>query len=97
MREKKNHIHIFNANYVYPPHIYVSVFFSSSVLQNSYHVYIDENGDAAGNYTILALKRDHRQDSNLSMAYGLYPIGTFGLPDSNQIPVSSIFVFIFDT
>lgn len=55
---------------------------------NSYHVYIDENGDAAGNYTILALKKDHRRDSNLSMAYGLYPIGTFVLPDSNQIPVS---------
>lgn len=50
-------------------------------------MYIDENGDAAGNYTILALKKDHRQDSNLSMTYGLYPIGTFGLPDNNQIPV----------
>lgn len=53
----------------------------------SYHVYIDENGDAAGNYTILALKKDHRKNSNLSIEYGLYPIGTFGLPDSNQIPV----------
>lgn len=60
-------------------------------LAHSYHVYIDENGDAAGNYTILALKKDHRQDNNLSMAYGLYPIGTFGLPDSNQIPVSYVF------
>lgn len=46
-------------------------------------MYIDENGDAAGNYTILALKKDHQRDT-----YGLYPIGTFGLPDSNQIPVS---------
>lgn len=58
-------------------------------------MYIDENGDAAGNYTILALKNDHRQDSNLSMAYGLYPIGTFGLPDSNQIPVSIFLVSLF--
>lgn len=50
-------------------------------------MYIDENGDAAGNYTILALKKDQHKDNNTSMAYGLYPIGTFGLPNSIQIPV----------
>lgn len=64
-------------------------------IPNSYHVYIDENGDAAGNYTILALKKDHRRDSNLSMAYGLYPIGTFVLPDSNQIPVSILSIHTY--
>ncbi|XP_055316774.1 guanylate cyclase 32E isoform X2 [Sitodiplosis mosellana] len=64
---------------------------SSYLSAMGYHVYIDENGDAAGNYTILALKKDHRQDSNLSMTYGLYPIGTFGLPDSNQIPDLQLF------
>lgn len=56
--------------------------------KRSYHVYIDENGDAAGNYTILALKKDHRQNNKSSNAYGLYPIGTFGLPDTKKIPVS---------
>lgn len=68
-------------------------FYCGFVVKTRYHVYIDENGDAAGNYTILALKnRIAHQDGNLSMAYGLYPIGTFrptfSQPDSNQIPVS---------
>lgn len=50
-----------------------------------YLVYIDENGDAAGNYTILArekLKENGREDE-----YGLYPVGTFSAPDQEQIPV----------
>lgn len=49
-------------------------------------MYIDENGDAAGNYTILALKS---MESNLSTTNGLHPIGTFSPPNGNQIPVSS--------
>lgn len=68
------------------PHFLLFIF---RFWNNSYHVYIDENGDAAGNYTILALKKDRRRDTKLSNdTYGLYPIGTFGLPDSHQIPVS---------
>lgn len=58
-------------------------------------MYIDENGDAAGNYTILALKKDHRQNNKSSNAYGLYPIGTFSLPDTKKIPVSCLLVYSF--
>lgn len=46
---------------------------------------MDENGDAAGNYTILSLKGI--RNGNLSAEYGLHPIGTFSPPDGNQIPV----------
>lgn len=50
----------------------------------SYLVYIDENGDAAGNYTILSLKS---VTSNYSTKFGLHPIGTFKPPIGNQKPV----------
>ncbi|KAB0802102.1 hypothetical protein PPYR_04288 [Photinus pyralis] len=42
-----------------------------------YMVYIDENGDAGGNYTLIARKhlKNHCEE------YGLFPIGTFGLED----------------
>lgn len=56
-------------------------------------MYIDENGDAAGNYTILALKG--AKNDNLSTTYGLYPIGTFSPPDGNEIPVSEIMQTIY--
>lgn len=49
---------------------------------------MDENGDAAGNYTILSLKGV--QNGNLTTEYGLHPIGTFSPPDGNQIPVSKL-------
>jgi hypothetical protein len=39
-------------------------------------VHIDENGDAAGNYTILGLKSMLNNFNNGSR-YGLFPIGTF--------------------
>lgn len=52
---------------------------------NSYLVYIDENGDAAGNYTILA--REKLRESGREDDYGLYPVGTFSAPDQEQIPV----------
>lgn len=60
-------------------------------------MYIDENGDAAGNYTIIALKKDQNKNSNTSMAYGLYPIGTFGLPNSIQIPVRFSLYILYTT
>lgn len=47
-------------------------------------MYIDENGDAAGNYTILSIK----SSQNNSNEYGLYPIGTFNAPQLIKIPVS---------
>ena len=48
-------------------------------------VYMDENGDAEGNYTLLARKRHllFPQD------YGLYPVGVFTLKENdNKILVS---------
>lgn len=56
---------------------------------NRYQTFIDENGDAAGNYTVLGLQKKHRDDDGiLSVSYGLYPIGTFSIPDIKHIPVS---------
>ena len=46
-----------------------------------YMVYMDENGDAEGNYTLIARKKRDKH-------YGLYPVGVFGLPvKSTQLPV----------
>lgn len=53
---------------------------------------MDENGDAAGNYTILALKGV--QNGNLSKEYGLYPIGTFSQPGGIQIPVCINYIYV---
>lgn len=38
-------------------------------------VYMDENGDAEGNYTLMARKR---KTSDEGEKYGLFPVGTFG-------------------
>ena len=45
-------------------------------------VYMDENGDAEGNYTLVALKGQN----------GLFPVGSFQLNDSNysSLPVVHI-------
>lgn len=53
-------------------------------IQYRYLVHIDENGDAAGNYTLLSLKNVMKNDS---IEYGLYPIGTFA-PNGFQLPVN---------
>ncbi|XP_071628567.1 guanylate cyclase 32E [Temnothorax longispinosus] len=46
-----------------------------------YMVYMDENGDAEGNYTLIAL--DHRP----TKGYGLYPIGNFvGKEQKTNLP-----------
>lgn len=50
-----------------------------------YLVYIDENGDAAGNYTILAR---HKTIIDGVEQYGLLPVGTFSAPNLQQMPVS---------
>ncbi|KRG06744.1 uncharacterized protein Dmoj_GI13925, isoform B [Drosophila mojavensis] len=47
-----------------------------------YHVYIDENGDAAGNYTVLA--RGTFRNSRNQTALGLLPVGTFSHKTSNR-------------
>lgn len=50
-----------------------------------YMVYMDENGDAEGNYTLIAL--DHRP----TRGYGLYPIGYFvGKEQRTNLPVSKL-------
>ena len=48
-------------------------------------VYMDENGDAESNYTLLARKRHHL----FPQEYGLYPVGVFTLKENdNKILVS---------
>ncbi|XP_055383503.1 speract receptor [Condylostylus longicornis] len=49
-----------------------------------YHVYVDENGDAAGNYTVLGRKL-FRNNKNKTV-YGLVPIGTFSAPKKDVLP-----------
>lgn len=51
-------------------------------------VYIDENGDAAGNYTILQRRRIQNTTKN---EYGLIPIGTFINPEDEMLSVSTIY------
>jgi atrial natriuretic peptide receptor A len=51
-----------------------------------YMVYMDQNGDAEGNYTLLARKSHHI----FPQQYGLYPIGVFTLKeDDNRLLVST--------
>lgn len=47
----------------------------------SYHVYIDENGDAAGNYTVLA--RGKVRNGRNQTVLGLRPVGTFSHRNSS--------------
>ncbi|XP_055593126.1 speract receptor isoform X2 [Uranotaenia lowii] len=49
-----------------------------------YLIHIDENGDATGNYTILA--RKPIPSASLESEYGLFPIGRFSTPDIDTIP-----------
>lgn len=61
-----------------------------------YMVYMDENGDAEGNYTLIARKKRRIADGEpgkpgSASAFGLYPIGVFELAGNNSshnIPVS---------
>uniref|UniRef100_A0AAG5DN07 Guanylate cyclase n=1 Tax=Anopheles atroparvus TaxID=41427 RepID=A0AAG5DN07_ANOAO len=54
-----------------------------------YLVHIDENGDATGNYTILA--RKPVPSANASNRYGLVPIGRFSSPTVDRIPEIRLF------
>ncbi|XP_044753135.1 guanylate cyclase 32E-like [Coccinella septempunctata] len=52
-----------------------------------YIVYMDENGDAEGNYTLIARK----PLSNNSRGYGLFPVGNFALRNSNtKLPILNL-------
>jgi guanylate cyclase, other len=46
-----------------------------------YIVHVDDNGDAAGNYTILA-----RKFLNDTVGFGLVPVGIFSVPKGVQLP-----------
>lgn len=61
----------------------------------SFLVHIDENGDAAGNYTILGRKLMNNNKTN-ETTYGLFPIGTFittPVENKNNIPVSGTLTY----
>jgi len=50
---------------------------------------MDENGDAEGNYTLIAL------DNRPVKGYGLYPIGYFiGKEQDTNLPVSKLRIII---
>ncbi|XP_055854059.1 speract receptor [Episyrphus balteatus] len=49
-----------------------------------YHVYIDENGDASGNYTVLA--RGWAYNKRNTTGHGLIPVGTFDSPKGDDLP-----------
>jgi hypothetical protein len=49
-------------------------------------VYMDQNGDAEGNYTVVARKSHHISPQQ----YGLYPVGVFTLKeDDSRLLVST--------
>lgn len=49
-------------------------------------VYMDENGDAEGNYTLIARKAAHNKDEQ---EFGLFPVGVFSLHRTDsRLPVS---------
>lgn len=53
-------------------------------------MHMDENGDAAGNYTVLALSRNksgNPKDPDKTIV-GLYPLGTFSKLAGDRVPVS---------
>ncbi|XP_055624109.1 speract receptor isoform X2 [Toxorhynchites rutilus septentrionalis] len=54
-----------------------------------YLTHIDENGDAAGNYTILARKPFASASSGRE--FGLFPIGRFSAPNTEHVPDIKLF------
>lgn len=58
----------------------------------SYIVYMDENGDAEGNYTLIARNKLKGNEQE----YGLFPVGVFSLRRTDsRLPVSINILFIF--
>jgi len=54
-----------------------------------HRIYIDEDGDAEANYTVVALQTDERQSDPEMAGKSLQPIGHFTLRQQD-IPVSSV-------
>jgi len=56
-----------------------------------YEVYMDENGDAEGNYTLVSRQRH----PNAAKGYGLFPAGGFTrLRNLTKNPVNVFFLYI---
>ncbi|KAH9365533.1 hypothetical protein HPB48_000267 [Haemaphysalis longicornis] len=52
-----------------------------------YMVRMDDNGDAEGNYTLIARKGNGQKDG----AFGLFPVGVFELSgNGSELPVSNM-------
>uniref|UniRef100_A0A1B0EWC7 Guanylate cyclase n=2 Tax=Lutzomyia longipalpis TaxID=7200 RepID=A0A1B0EWC7_LUTLO len=69
-------------------HIIDAIKGSNYLSAMGYLVHMDENGDAAGNYTVLALGRERSRipkDSNRTIV-GLYPLGTFSKLAGDRVP-----------
>lgn len=50
-------------------------------------MYMDENGDAEGNYTLIARKMSKDKEKE----YGLFPVGVFSLDRTDsRLPVSKM-------
>lgn len=64
-----------------------------------YMVYMDSNGDAEGNYTLIARNRSRSiLDGEIGRvgAFGLYPVGDILMAhNSSQIPVSLLHSLAF--
>lgn len=57
-----------------------------------YQVFIDSNGDAEGNYTVITLQSDANAGSGNSLAkMSMQPVGFFVYKKDSVIPVSEIF------
>jgi hypothetical protein len=56
-------------------------------------VYMDQNGDAEGNYTLVARKSHHI----LPQQYGLYPVGVFTLKENDNRILVSMYMLITDS
>lgn len=58
------------------------------IIMHRYEVYMDENGDAEGNYTLVS------RQLNASKVYGLFPAGRFTkLRNLTANPVNFFWIF----
>ena len=53
-------------------------------------IYIDENGDAEGNYVVLA----RQPFTSLHSNYSVLPVGNFSLEENATMPVTRRYTFI---
>lgn len=57
-----------------------------SLVRGFVQVYIDSNGDAEGNFSVVALLDDEAVNGSLRMS--MQPVGYFQYSDNRVIPVS---------